>query len=136
MGNHTVDVGLRIDGADVAPRALDRLTSVLSDDLRAARVGTVGRPSAGGAPGAKSGLVPLVGELTVTGVASTGVWLLHRTIVAFLDRSKARSVTVKLGATEIEVTSATKDEVARALEAAVQHALDNSSGAAGAAADE
>jgi len=124
MGNHTVDVGLRITCADASPRTLDRLTTVLFDDLRAARVGSVGRPSATGEQGGKSGLASLAGELTVGGVVSTSVWLLHRTVVAFLDRGKAHSVTVKVGTKEITVTGATKDEAAKAMELAFQHALD------------
>ncbi len=128
MANHTVDVGLRVDGGDASASALDRMTAALFGDLRAARVGAVSRPTGTGEQGAKSGLVPLAGELTVSGVVSASVWLLYRTVVAFVERSKARSVTVKVGETEVEVTGASKDEVAAALELAVRHVTTEKSG--------
>lgn len=124
MGNHTVDVVLSIDGAGASPQALDRLTTLLVGDLRAARVGRVERCSAPAAQGSKSGLVPLVGELTVSGMASAAVWLLYKTLTAFLERSKAHSITVKLGATEVKVTAASKGEIAEVLKLAAEHALD------------
>ncbi|MPZ85273.1 MAG: hypothetical protein GEV28_34760 [Actinophytocola sp.] len=127
MGNHTVDIVMSIDGADASPQALDRLTTLLIGDLRTARVGRVDRRSAPAGQGSKSGLVPLVGELTVSGMASAAVWLLYKTLTAFLDRSKARSITVKVGAAEIEVTAASKDEIAKVMALAVQHVLDGGS---------
>lgn len=124
MGNHTVDVVLSLDGADASPQALDRLTTSLLGDLRAARVGRVDRRSAPAEQGSKSGLVPLVGELTVSGMASAGVWLLYKTLTAFLERSRARSITVTLGGTRIEVTAAAKGEIAEVLKLAAEHASD------------
>jgi hypothetical protein len=122
MGARTVDLVVRIDGCEGPPALLDRLSTVLFDDLRAARIGRVGRGTADAGHGSKAGIFPLIGELTVNGMVAAAAVTLYKTLTAFLDRSKARSVTVKLGEVEVVVTAATKHEVADALALAVRQA--------------
>ncbi|WP_326837317.1 hypothetical protein VSH64_20885 [Amycolatopsis rhabdoformis] len=124
MGEGTVDLLVRIDGDGASRTTLDRLSTILAGDLRAARVGRVDRATTAADHGTKSGVLPVLGDLTVNGVAVTAATVLYKTLTAFLDRSKARSVTVKLGDTEVVVNAATKSEVADALALAMKHATD------------
>ncbi len=117
-----VDLTLRVEGADQAPATAQRLADQLFDELRAARVGRVGRVPGPAQPGGKSGAAQVVGQLAVSGAASGALLTIHRTVVAFLNRSKARSVTVKIGDTEVVITAATGHEVARAMELAAERA--------------
>ncbi|MBE1496263.1 antitoxin component of MazEF toxin-antitoxin module [Amycolatopsis lexingtonensis] len=124
MNEDTVGLMLQIDSGGGSRAALDRLSTVLMGELCAARIGRVARSTAEAEHGSKSGVVPVLGDLTVNGVAASAAALLYKTLMGFLDRSKARSVTVKLGDAEIVVNAATKNEVAEALALAMKHAAD------------
>jgi len=113
------DLILHLD-AEGTPATLDRLTDGLADDLRAARVGTVSRGTAAGAPGSKSGLAQTLGELLVGGAVPGSLLVVHRTVVQFLERSKARSVTVEVNGKKITITAATAGETAEALRIAAE----------------
>ncbi|OLR93161.1 hypothetical protein [Actinokineospora bangkokensis] len=108
------DLTLRLD-AEGTPATVDRLTGVLFDDLRAARVGVVSRVGTAGAAGSKSGIGQTLGELLVGGTVPGSLLVVHRTIVKFLERSKARSVTVEVDGKKVTITAATAEETAAAL---------------------
>lgn len=104
------EVTLRVDGGDDAA-GLDRLTTILFGDLRALGVARVSRANGVDAAGSKSGTTQSIAELVLTGAlpaaAITGV---YKTITAFLDRAKARSVTWRQGDQEIVLTAVSGDE--------------------------
>jgi hypothetical protein len=108
-----------VDADGQTPTTLDRLTSSLFDDLRAARVGTVARGTAPAAAGSKSGIGQVLGELAVSSTVPGTALVLHRTVVAFLNRAKAKSVTVEVNGKKVTITGATAAETQKALDLAV-----------------
>ncbi|MGH3863432.1 hypothetical protein [Actinokineospora sp.] len=110
------EVTLRVDGGDDAA-GLDRLTTLLFSDLRALGVAKVTRADGVEAHGGKSGTTQSIAELILTGAlpaaAITGV---YKTVTAFLDRAKARSVTWRQGDQEIVLTALSSDEQRKFIE--------------------
>ncbi|MBE1489639.1 hypothetical protein [Plantactinospora soyae] len=87
------------------PRRLERLTTQLAQDLRAIREISVRPAVAPPQQGAKSATISQVGSLVVSGLLSAaGLNALRDIIVAYLQRSSARSITLRVGEREVILT--------------------------------
>ncbi|WP_424184522.1 hypothetical protein ACOBQX_21815 [Actinokineospora sp. G85] len=115
-----MDLTLVVDGEGQTPATLDKLVDSLAADLRAARVGVVTRGTQAPAGGSKSGIAQVLGELAVTGTVPGSLLIAHRTIVAFLNRAAAKSVTVEVNGKKVTITGATAEETAEALRVAAE----------------
>ena len=93
-------------------RQLDESTMQLMRDLRQV-AGIAVRPLSGSAIGTgKSGTVQEIGTLAVSGLLSAaGLKAISDVIVAYLQRSGARQITVRNGEHEITVTGASAADV-------------------------
>ncbi|MCR6484983.1 hypothetical protein M8542_19315 [Amycolatopsis sp. OK19-0408] len=109
------DVVLRVDAAD--PDLLDDATTALYEDLRDLGDVRVGRVEEAAEPGAKSGLGTALGDLVLSGGTVAAV---YRVIVAWLGRSKARSVTWVQGEDKVELTALSGADQRRVIELIVE----------------
>lgn len=105
------DVVLRVDAED--RELLDSATTALYDDLRALGDVRVSRGAEAAAAGAKSGLGAALGDLLVSGGTVAAV---YRVIIAWLGRSKARSVTWVQGEEKVELTALSGADQRRVIE--------------------
>ncbi|WP_436493078.1 effector-associated constant component EACC1 [Actinokineospora sp. HUAS TT18] len=97
---------LRVEGVHADEMILDGLTSALHDDLRALSTVVVRRADSGPAPAnSKSGPATSISDLLVTGLGPAVVLGVYRTIVAYLNRAKARSVTWIQDGREVTLTA-------------------------------
>jgi hypothetical protein len=104
----TVDAGGRDTGW------LDEVTGELADDLRAIS-GVSVRPVTAPAEG-KSGLVEVVGEVVVSGGGlGVAAWAVRDIVRAFLDRTRAKSVTIRRGNRHLVIERPTDAQVDRVL---------------------
>jgi Effector Associated Constant Component 1 len=88
------------------PADVDRLCTGLTDDLRQVR-GVSVKPAEGWEPGGKSGTGIEIGKLVIGGVFSTAtVQALARVLVAYINRTGARSIRIRRGDTEVVLTGA------------------------------
>lgn len=113
------EVVLRID-AEPAQQA--RLTTVLFQDLRATGLVKVAKAREEAPADAKAGVGSDLAELIVSGVFSAGtVTAVTKIVVAYLERTKARSVTWIDGDKKVVFTGIARDDqkaLAEALAAA------------------
>lgn len=92
-------------GDSTDPRRLDDLTGRLARDLRAIRELSVRPEVTPSLPGSKSATLGQIGTLAVSGLLSAaGLGALRDIIVAYLQRSGARAVTVRAGDREVVLT--------------------------------
>lgn len=105
------DVVLRVNGED--REELDRATTALYDDLRTLGDVQVRRGDEAGGPGAKSGVGGSIAELLLSGGT---VGAVYRVVVAWLGRSKARSVTWVQGEDKVELTAVSGADQRRVIE--------------------
>jgi hypothetical protein len=111
------DVVLRVDSEDEDPVWLERTTTALFGDLRSLGLVNVGRALEEVPAGGKSGVGQSIATLVVSGVLSAGtVTALYKVIAAFLDRTKARSVTWKENGKEIVLTAVSAKDQRAAVE--------------------
>ena len=96
------EVVLRIDDD---PDQLPRLTTALFQDLHSSGLVDVERARAEAPAGAKAGIGADILELIIKGVFSTAtVGAVTKIVLAFLERTKARSVTWVSGDKKVVVT--------------------------------
>lgn len=103
---------------------IDALTFQLMSEIRAMRTFAVraaeDRPTANG----KSGVGQQIGTLIVSGVFSAAaIRSLRDVLVAYIERTKARAVRVRVGEMEVTVTGASRSdlaEIARYFSASVE----------------
>jgi hypothetical protein len=94
------------------PGWLDQVTDELADDLQAIGVTTARRTSVGFERGVKSGTMATFGELVASGgAAGVAAWTLRDIIRAFLERTRAGSVTVRKGDRELTIERPTDGQV-------------------------
>jgi hypothetical protein len=105
------DIVLRVDAAD--REQLDRATTALYDDLRALGDVRVRRGDEAAAAGSKSGVAGSIAELLLSGGT---VGAVYRVVVAWLGRSKARSVTWVQGEDKVELTALSGADQRRVIE--------------------
>ncbi|OLB81125.1 MAG: hypothetical protein AUI14_04495 [Actinobacteria bacterium 13_2_20CM_2_71_6] len=121
MPEVTLDV-IADDGS--MPTQLDALARQLAFDIRALRMFSVQGVAAPTSSDGKSTTANQIGTLVVSGVFSaTAIRALRDVIVAYLDRTKARAVTVRVGSTEVTLTGASASdlsEIARQLTSTVE----------------
>ncbi|WP_280232593.1 effector-associated constant component EACC1 [Nocardia cyriacigeorgica] len=99
------------------PDRLDRITDELRGDLEELRGISVRTVTAPAADGTKSGVVEQLGQLAISGGALTPVaWAIHGIVVTLIERSGARSITVKKGDTEVTITGASAEQMDRLLD--------------------
>jgi hypothetical protein len=111
------EVVLHIYNGDGDASRLDRVTTALYDDLRESGAVRVRRADQDAEAGAKSGVGGSIAELVLTGTLSGGtVTAVYKVIVAWLDRTKARSVTWKDGEKELVLTAVSSKEQRRVFE--------------------
>jgi hypothetical protein len=106
-----------VNGNGVTGVALDKLTQQLAADLNSvSRIAA--KPAAGTADaGTKSQFAQDIGILVVSGVFSAAtVKAIRDVIVAYVERTKARSVILRRGDSELEITAVSAQELAAVTE--------------------
>ncbi|HEY0696677.1 MAG TPA: hypothetical protein VGD43_02580 [Micromonospora sp.] len=97
------------------PRRLYELTNQLARDLRSIRDVIVDRVTAPAGPDTKSPTVGQIGGLVLSGLLSAaGITALKDIVVAFVQRSGARSVTVRKGDNEVVLTGVSRRDLSAA----------------------
>ncbi|MGA8116255.1 MAG: hypothetical protein WCA46_21565 [Actinocatenispora sp.] len=105
-------VTVELDAGAVRDERLDRLCGELAADLRGVPRLTVRRATVPATEGTKAGVVDSLSTLLVSGTFSVAlVRSLRDVLTAFVQRSQARSVTVRHGDVEIQVTGASRADV-------------------------
>jgi hypothetical protein len=108
---------------------VDTLSRQLMSDIRALRAFSVRVATGPGPSGGKSPAVEHVGTLIVSGVFSaTALRALREVIIAYVGRTKARAVTVRVGTTEVTLAGASSSdlsEIARQLSVIVENSQAN-----------
>jgi hypothetical protein len=100
---------LRLDAGDVDAQQRNQLTKSLFESIRALHLVTVARAEQAAPAGAKSGTGQSIAELVITGVLSTGtVTAIAKVITAYVERTKARSVTWVQDGREVTLTGIAK----------------------------
>lgn len=119
---------LRLDAGDVDARRRSQLTKSLFDELRALHLVTVARSERPAPAGAKSGSGQSIAELVISGVLSAStVGAVAKVISAYIERTKARSVTWVQDGREVTLTGIAKADqsaLAAALAEAAKHRPD------------
>jgi hypothetical protein len=106
----SVDAGAGCDGG-----WLDEITGELADDLRA--VGGVSVRPVDREGGGKSGTAAAIGELVVSGGGlGVAAWAVRDVVRAFLDRTRADSVTIRRGDRKLVIERPTDAQVDQVLD--------------------
>ncbi|HEV7907909.1 MAG TPA: hypothetical protein VGP03_07200 [Pseudonocardiaceae bacterium] len=103
------EVTLRVDGGDVNDARLHQLTASLLKDLRALGLVKVARGEIDAPAGSKSGTAGQIAELVITGLFSAStISTIGKVIIAYVDRTKARSVTWEESDRKVQFTGMSK----------------------------
>jgi hypothetical protein len=105
------EVVFTVDASGRDAAWLDEVTGELADDLRA--VGGVSVRSATAEAAGKSGTAHQVGEIVASG--SIAAWAVRDVVRAFLDRTRAASVTIRRGNRKLVIERPTDAQVDRVL---------------------
>ena len=108
-------VELRVESGAAALAGESTLLDLLSEDLALRRIGEVGKMTGERPAHSKSVMGEVLG-LVVSGAGAGALVTIHRTVVAFLNRTKARSVTVRYGDVEVVIQAHNVDETRAILE--------------------
>jgi len=105
-----MDASLTVE-ADVEPHQLNELAAILFDDIRSLALVKVGRDSVEAPESAKSGAGVDIAVLMMTGIFSTAtIQAISKIIIAYINRTAARSVKWRSGNTTAVFTSISSND--------------------------